>query len=241
MLTISPAVLGLLLVAVAVGGLIQGVVGIGFALVAVPAFAIVEPDAVPVVILVMAVPMTAFMAARERHAIDLRGFAAIFVGRVFGIAAGVALLEAVPADSLALVIGAMILLAVGLSVVGLDLQPRRTLNIGAGVLSGLMGTTSAIGGPALALVYQRRPAAELRSTLALSYLAGLTLSLSALAVVGRVERWHVATAGVLLPGLALGLWLSIRWADRLRATWLRPAVLSVAGAAGAVIVVRALV
>ena len=241
MLTISPAVLGLLVVAVAVGGLIQGVVGIGFALVAVPAFAIVEPDAVPVVILVMAVPMTAFMAARERHAIDLRGFAAILVGRVVGIAAGVALLEAVPADSLALVIGAMILVAVGLSVVGLDLQPRRTLNVGAGVLSGLMGTTSAIGGPALALVYQRRPAAELRSTLALSYLAGLTLSLSALAVVGRVERWHVATAVVLLPGLALGLWLSVRWADRLRATWLRPAVLSVAGAAGAVIVVRALV
>ena len=230
-----------LLVASAVGGVIQGAIGFGFALVAVPTIALVEPDAIPVTVMLMAVPMTIVMALRERAHIDVGGFATIMVGRVVGIAGGVLLLELVPESGLTVLVGVMILLGVALSVGGLDIEPQRWVNVGAGVLSGVMGTTSAIGGPALAVVYQRRPGPELRSTLALSYLAGIVIAVGALAAVGRVEGWHVWLALELVPALLLGLWLSFRLASVLDRGWLRPAVLSFAAVSGVVIVVRGLV
>jgi len=229
-----------LLVASAVGGVIQGAIGFGFALVAVPTIALVEPDAIPVTVMLMAVPMTIVMALRERAHIDVGGFATIMVGRVVGIAGGVLLLELVPESGLTVLVGVMIMLGVALSVGGLDIEPQRWVNVGAGVLSGVMGTTSAIGGPALAVVYQRRPGPELRSTLALSYLAGIVIAVGALAAVGRVEGWHVWLALELVPALLLGLWLSFRLASVLDRGWLRPAVLAFAAVSGVVIVVRGL-
>ena len=227
-----------LLVASAVGGVIQGAIGFGFALVAVPTIALVEPDAIPVTVMLMAVPMTIVMALRERAHIDVGGFATIMVGRVVGIAGGVLLLELVPESGLTVLVGVMIMLGVALSVGGLDIEPQRWVNVGAGVLSGVMGTTSAIGGPALAVVYQRRPGPELRSTLALSYLAGIVIAVGALAAVGRVEGWHVWLALEFVPALLLGLWLSFRLASVLDRGWLRPAVLAFAAVSGVVIVVR---
>jgi uncharacterized membrane protein YfcA len=108
------------------------------------------------------------------------------------------------------------------------------------VLSGVMGTTSAIGGPALAVVYQHRPGPELRSTLALSYLTGIVIAVGALAAVGRVEGWHLWLALELVPALLVGLWLSFRLSSVLDRGWLRPAVLAFAAVAGVVIVIRGL-
>jgi uncharacterized membrane protein YfcA len=237
---LSAVVIGALLVVAAVGGIIQGVIGFGFALIAVPVLALVEPDALPVTVMLMAIPMTIVMALRERAHIDVGGFATIMVGRVIGIAGGVVLLSVVPESSLTVLVGAMVLLGVALSVGGLDIEPTRWVNVGAGVLSGVMGTTSAIGGPALAVVYQSRPGPELRSTLALSYLAGIVLAVGALGAVGWVHEWQFVLALELIPGLLLGLWLSFRLAPVLDRGWLRPAVLVFAAIAGVIIVVRGL-
>lgn len=230
-----------LLVASAVGGVIQGAIGFGFALVAVPTIALVEPDAIPVTVMLMAVPMTIVMTLRERAHIDLGGFATIMVGRVIGIAGGVLLLEVVSGSGLTILVGAMILLGVVLSIGGLDIEPRRWVNVGAGVLSGVMGTTSAIGGPALAVVYQNRPGPELRSTLALSYLAGIVLAVGALASVGRVDAWHLWLALELVPALLVGVWLSFRLAPVLERGWLRSTVLAFAAISGVVIIARGLI
>lgn len=237
---LSVVALAGLLLASAVGGVIQGAIGFGFALVAVPTIALVEPDAIPVTVMLMAVPMTIVMALRERAHIDVRGFATIMLGRVIGIAGGVLLLEVVSGSGLSVLVGTMILLGVALSVGGLDIEPQRWVNVGAGVLSGVMGTTSAIGGPALAVVYQRRPGPELRSTLALSYLTGIALAVGALAAVDRVDAWHVRLALQLTPGLLAGLFLSVRLARALDRGWLRPTVLGFAAVAGVTVALRGL-
>jgi uncharacterized protein len=237
---VSVVVLVLLIVASVVGGVIQGAIGFGFALVAVPVLGLIRPDAVPVTIMFVALPMSLAMSIRERAHIDRPGFLTIVAGRAAGIFVGVAVLLLVPERSLAIVIGAMVVLAAVLSALGLDLQPKRWLNVGAGVLSGVMGTTAAVGGPALAVVYQRRPGPELRSTLALSYLAGLLLGLAALGAVGRVHLWHLVLALAMVPGMFLGLWLAIRLVGWLDQRWLRPVVLGFAAISGLVIVVRAL-
>ena len=53
-----------------------------------------------------------------------------------------------------LLFGGLILLGVCLSLSGLRLPPIRGVLVGAGALSGVMGTVASIGGPPMALLYQ---------------------------------------------------------------------------------------
>lgn len=229
------AVVAVLAVAVAVGAVIQGSIGFGYALVAVPAMVLLLPWAVPVTPLFLALPMTLLMSAREWRSIDLGGFALITAGRLLGTVAGVALLVLAPKGYLSMLTGLLILAAA----LGSFLRPAFEVNDGTrlagGVASGVVGTVAALGGTPLALVYQGRSGAELRSTLAISFVVGIAMSLVGLALAGKVEGRHLVLALELLPGLLVGLLIS-RWVvRRLDERWLRPAVLVFAAAAGLVI------
>jgi uncharacterized membrane protein YfcA len=237
---LSVAVIVFLLLAVGCGAVIQGSVGFGYALVTVPALALVEPRAVPATALLLAAPLTALMAIRERHHIHLRGYLSIAIGRILGTAIGVWVIVAIPTGALSILVGSLILFVVVISGVSLDVRPTTPTAFGAGLVSGVTGTAIAISGPVLAMVYQRRPGPELRSTLALSFTTGLALSLIGLFLAHRVERAHLVLAVELLPGLLLGLWASRSVARRLDGRWLRPAVLAFAGLSGMLILVRGL-
>src|SRR4051794_41256224 len=63
-----------LVVAVAVGAVIQGSIGFGYAFVAVPAMALLYPEAVPVTPLLLALLMTMLMSAREWRSLDTPPF-----------------------------------------------------------------------------------------------------------------------------------------------------------------------
>jgi uncharacterized protein len=232
--------MSLLLAAVMLGVAIQGALGFGYALVAAPVMALVAPSALPTTLIFLALPLTAFMAARERHAVDWRGLGWILAGRVLGTAAGVALLVAVPGNSLSILFGSMIVLAAILSALGPGLEAEPRTQLVGGVASGVMGTAAAIGGPALAVVYQRRSGPELRSTLALSFVVGLLLSLAALGVAGEVHPWQGVLALWLVPAMVAGLVLSRVLAARLERRWLRPAVLTFAAVAGMTAIVDGL-
>jgi uncharacterized membrane protein YfcA len=227
--------------AVAIGAAIQGTIGFGFALVAVPVIALMRPGAVPVAILCLALPMTIGMALHEHAHADLRGFGWILLGRVVGTAAGIGILVSLSTAWLQAAVGVLILLAVGLSAIGLDVRPTPAVAGGAGFVSGVMGTTSAIGGPALAVVYQHRPGPELRATLALVFVVGSLVSLAGLAAVGEIRARTVVLALELLPALALGLLAGRSWSRRIDGPWLRPTVLAFACAAGVLLAVRGVI
>lgn len=230
----------LAIAAVTAGAAIQGSIGFGLALVAAPALALIEPRALPATLLFLALPLTSFMAFRERGAIDRRGFLEMTAGRVLGTGGGAAILLAVPTRSLSVLLGALIVTAAGLSALRPEFEARSGARVAAGVASGVMGTAAAIGGPALALVYQRRPAPELRATLALSFVVGLVMSLVAIGIGGKVEGGHALLALKLVPGLAAGVAASGWVARRLEERWLRAAVLAFAFASGAAAVARGL-
>ena len=227
--------------AVAAGAAIQSTIGFGFALVAVPVLALVEPGSVPVAVLVLSLPMTIGMAVHERAHADRSGFAWLIAGRVIGTAVGVWVLSEVSSDGFSLVIGIALVLAVAGSVWGVDVEPTPVTNLTAGTLSGAMGTTSAIGGPALAVLYQRRPGPELRSTLAGVFVVGSLISLVALLAAGEVHAPELILALQLAPALVAGLLLGSLATRRLDGPWLRPAVLVFAAVAGLVIAVRGMV
>ncbi len=229
-------ILALLAVAVAVGAVIQGSIGFGYALVAVPAMALLLPWAVPVTPLFLALPMTLLMSIRGWRSIDTGGFALITAGRLLGTIVGVLLLVLAPRGYLSVLTGMLILAAA----LGSFLKPSFEVNHGTqlagGVASGVVGTVAALGGTPLALVYQNRSGPELRSTLAISFVVGIAMSLAGLALAGKVEGRHIVLALELLPGLFIGLLIS-RWVvGHLNEGWLRPAVLTFAAVAGLVIV-----
>jgi uncharacterized protein len=226
----------ILSLAVAIGAVIQGSIGFGYALVAVPSLVLILPWSVPVTPLLLALPMTVLMSAREWHSIDFGGFLLITFGRLLGTIAGVALLIFVPGGSLSTLVGLLILAAALVSFLKPSFEIRDSTRLTGGIASGVVGTVAALGGTPLALVYQNRSGAELRSTLSISFVVGIAMSLVGLGLAGKVEWRHSVLALELLPGLLVGLWAS-RWVvKRLDERWLRPAVLTFAAAAGVVIV-----
>ena len=229
--------LAVALFAVGLGALIQGSIGFGFSLTAVPTLAILRPDAVPVALLLLALPMTTTMAFKGRSSINVAAFAWITGGRALGTLAGVGLLAIISENILARLLGFLILAAALMSFVGPTFEVKNRTQCLGGVVSGIMSTAAALGGPPLALVNQRRPGPELRSTLAISFVAGLLMSLAALALAGRVEGWQALLALKLLPGLLVGLWISGRAASFLDERWLRPAVLAFAAVSGLLVLI----
>jgi uncharacterized protein len=222
----------LVVVAVAVGAVIQGSIGFGYAFVAVPTMALLYPEAVPVTPLLLALLLTMLMSAREWRSIDTTGFFLITAARALGTAAGVALLIFIPASYLSLLVGLLIVAAALMSFISPNFEVNNKTRLAGGIASGVASTTAAIGGPPLALIYQGRSGAELRSTLATSVVVGILLSLAGLMLAGKVEGWHFVLALQLLPGLLVGLWAS-RWVVKhLDERWLRPAVLLFAAVAG---------
>lgn len=234
--------MGFLLVfaAVVVGTVVQGSVGFGLALVLVPVLALIRPEVLPAAVLLLTMPMAAFMAASERRSVDVSGLLPILVGRFAGTLAGVGLLTLVPAGFLSALFGGIVLAAVLVSVSRPRIRLRGRTKFVGGLASGAMGTAGGIGGPPLALVYQERSGPEIRSTLAVAFAVGTTISLVALFLVGRVGGEHLSLTLQLLPALLLGL-LFARWmSPLLDGRWTRPAILLFAAVCGIAAVLSAL-
>ena len=79
----------------------------------------------------------------------------------------------------------------------------------AGVLSGVTGTATSIGGPPLALVYQHRAPSQIRATLGLYFLLGALFSIIGLGVTGNLNERDAYVALGLLPFLLLGFAVSL--------------------------------
>ncbi len=227
-------------VAVVAGGVVQGAIGFGLSLVAVPVIGLIDPGALPATMLILAIPFTAAMAFRERANIDVPGFWLIAIGRLPGTLAAVWLLSVVTEAQLSIVIGIAVIVGAAFSAFAPEIRLGRRTRLIAGAISGLMGTAAAIGGPPLAIAYQRRPGPELRSTLAVSFVAGSSISLGALWLSAHVDAGHVVLAVWLFPGLALGLFLATKLYRFLETGWLRPAVLAFAAISGAMAIFRSL-
>jgi uncharacterized membrane protein YfcA len=223
----------------ALGALVQGTIGFGVALVAAPLLVLVAPNLVPGPLLAAAVPLNVLVWYRERDAVGSRAFRWPMLGQVAGTVVAIAVLSLVSQRSISLLVGAVVLVAVLLSVVGLRIRPTSRNLVGAGTLSGFMGTTSAIPGPPLALVHQHVEARRFRATLAPFFVVGAALSLSGLAIAGRFGATELEAAAHMLPGVLLGFWVSGWAATRINRKTLRYSILLVSAAAAVAVILRA--
>ncbi|MCX5442657.1 sulfite exporter TauE/SafE family protein [Streptomyces sp. NBC_00056] len=235
----STQILAVLAVTVAIAAFVQGSSGLGFALIVAPVAGILDPGLVPVFVLASMIPLNLYVAWRERSSLDLRGAGWITGARLAATPAGLAVLWLIPERSLGLFVGGATVLAAVASLTVPAFTPGRAAYVGAGAVTGLTETATGVGGPPLALVYQHRPPAELRSTVAACFLIGEVASLALLFATGKAEVTELGHAVVLLPAIAAGAWLSRLVHHRLDARRMRLFVLVFALVSGLVLMLRA--
>ena len=234
----NPSVPGfaVIMVAVMLASCLQGSIGFGMGMLAAPVVAVIDPGLVPGTLIMLATLLTLLVVLREGTAIDMRGTGWALLGRVPGTVAGALLLTAIPERALAILIAAVVLLGVAVTSLGWIPEPRRRNLMLAGATSGVLGTATSIGGPPMALVWQRSNGAQLRATMAGFFLVGSLMSIAMLAATGAVDHHTVQMFALLVPAAVLGYVLS-RYANRVltppRQRWTAIA----ASTAGAVVLV----
>ncbi|WP_243788542.1 TSUP family transporter [Saccharopolyspora gloriosae] len=211
----SGGVFAALCVVVLVGALLQVTIGFGLGMLGAPVLALLAPELLPAVIVLLAAAVTAAVVLLEREHLDVRGTAWALLGRVPGVATGAILVATLPARALALCVAAVVALGVLASWWGFTPHPTRRAVTVAGLTSGLMATTTGIGGPPMAMVWQRFAGPRLRSTMSAYFLLGSLMTFAGLCFAGAVTAESLHYALLLAPAAAAGVLLARPLAARL--------------------------
>jgi uncharacterized protein len=227
--------------AIVCGAAAQGSLGFGLGLIAAPVLALADERFVPGPLLFVGVVLTVMVALRERGSLDVRGVRWAVAGRIPGTILGAIAIAHLPERGLIVLFAVLVIAAVVVSAAGVVVSPTAPTVFSAGAASGFMGTITSIGGPPMALVYQREKGAQLRSTLAVFFLVGASFSLLVLIVIGRFEAADLRLGLSLVPPMVVGFAVSgatRHWFDR---GYIRPAILWFAGVTSVVVLVREVV
>ncbi len=225
---------------VALGAALQSMVGLGLNLVSAPLVTLLEPSLMPELPLVLAVILPVVTLTHSHARIDWRGLAWIIPARVPGSALGVLMLGWFSTRSLGVAVGLMVLVAVVLTLRAVQVPLTKPRLTAAGFVSGVAGTTTSIGGPPVALLYQHHEPEEVRSTLAVCFVLGALISLVAIGVGGQLV-WHAVVVGVVLtPGLLVGALVGVRLRGVVPDRATRYAVLAICAASALVLLARSL-
>ena len=187
-------------------------------------------------LLVAALTLHMLVLQRDRSGVDKSGLTMLLSGRVLGTIPAAMLLAYLPLDSMKILLAAVVLAGSLMGVLHSGGHPTSAVLFAAGTASGFMATAAGLGGPPVALVYQRETGLRLRGTLAAYFIVGTVLSLIALAWAGRFGLQEIRLSGVLIPGTVLGYFLSRPAAAYLDSGRTRIAVLAVSALAAASVI-----
>ncbi|MDO6706571.1 sulfite exporter TauE/SafE family protein [Photobacterium sp. 1_MG-2023] len=218
--------------ALSAGCFVQSTVGFGMAIVAAPIIYFFEPRFVPGVVTFVGLVLALINMWQYRRMISFQGMSAAFIGRVPGTMVAGWIMLYISTEHLALVVGAGVLLAVLISLMKVRFKPTPKALFFAGFTSGLMGTTTSIGGPPMALVLQHAEAGKLRANLAVYFVFSCILSLIALSSTGHFSVWHFQQALLILPAPVLTTLLAYRVQRFIKTEWIRYALLILCTFAG---------
>lgn len=186
------------------GSFVQTAIGFGLAIVAAPLLFLISPDYVPAPICLVALFISILNALKHRDSVEIGGLKMALIGRVPGSIAGGVLLVMVSTDLLALWLGFLVLLAVVVSLLPFRIEPTPTRMGVAGFFSGFFGTSSAIGGPPMALLLQHQEANQLRGNLSAFFVFSSIISLIIQVPAGFLTLHHLWISVPLIPAAWLG-------------------------------------
>ncbi len=218
---------------------VQGTLGMGFAILAVPVMSLINPVLAPVPQLFLSLPQSIGAVTRERSRVDRRGVFWIFLGTLPGAAIGVWLLSIATDRTLDIFIGMMVLVAVLILAGGVRLVRNGAVEFGAGVFAGVSSYVSTVGGPPVALLYSKDEGPTVRATLGLIFLFGTSITLIVRIAAGDITSTDVVLGLSLMPAAAVGFAMSSWLKERIASSQLRAGIFILSGAAAVALLGRA--
>lgn len=219
---------------------VQGSVGFGANLLAMPLMAQINPDLVPGPTLIATALLNVLVLRAEWEHVEMQPIGEALAGRLVGTAAAVVALGFLSQRGVSFVIAATVLAGVALSASGFTAPRSRRNMMTAGAVSGFGATTAGIGGPPIALLFADASGPRIRGSLALYFLVGLLITLTALTVAGRFGVDQVAAGLALIPASILGFAASRPLSRVVDRGYARPAILVLCSAAALVLLARLL-
>ena len=223
---------------VVLAAFLQGVGGVGFAMLVAPIAALVFPQLVPGPLLALGGSVSLLAALRERQHIVPNVVACAVGGRAAGSVIAVLAMTQLPIEAVNLGFAIAILVAVALSAWGLRILPTSRNMALAGVASGIMGTLTSVGAPALAIAMQNLAAAQLRASLGLILFLGASLSLLLLMFAGLFTLQQAMLSALLYPFMLLGFALSGQLRHKVSLPLMRRLLLSVCSLSAVALIAR---
>lgn len=211
---------------------IQTALGFGMAVVAAPILILLNPLWVPIPITVVALILSIFNTWNQREFLELKELALPFITRIPGTIAGAWLLMQLSVFWLQVFVSLCVLIAVMISYYGKQFQytPAR-LGVAAFV-SGIMGTTTSIGGPPMALVMQHGRPNTVRANLSLYFTYSCSISLISYAYIGILNEEILLTSLSFMPVAVIGFLTGIKARNYVDQGRFRPLLLGLCSVAG---------
>lgn len=238
MILIEPLYLVVALLVIMTGSALQSMSGLGLAVIASPILVLINPSFLPAPILALGCILSFLNCARYRHILYFRNIQPALLARIPGSLLGVYLLMILPASYFSICFSLFIIFSVMLTYRHINLgQCSRNLII-AGFFSGLMGTTTSVGGPPIALIYQNSNVNTARAELGLFFLIGTLISLGFLWGSGNISYEQIQLTLPLIPAVFIGFGLSI-WLDKhFKQLYLKPLISIISLASCCVILLK---
>ena len=203
----EPGIVLFILVVVLVATTAQTVAGFGFALVAVPFFAVVLDvrDAVVLVSLLGVLNNAILTRTAWRH-VPWEVVGPMLAGAFVGMPIGLVVLLLAPQESLRLAVGAATLAMAAALVAGLRIRRSIAAEVSAGLVSGLLNTSVGMNGPPIVLYLQGREHApgEFRGAMAVFFFVCNVITLAGFLATGIVSREALTLWAAALPAVAIG-------------------------------------
>ena len=220
------------------GAFVQAVIGLGIGLVSAPVIALAAPSYVPVLPLWLALLVTALMVAGERLHVDWSAIAWALPARIPGTVVGVWLVARFTESQIGVALAVMVLLAIVISVRAVVIPVNPTTLATAGFVAGVSGTATSIGGPPVALLFQRHAPEVVRATLSVFFFVGVIFSIAGLALTGSLDADATEVALASTPAVVLGFLLGRSVRTRIPRTTFRAGVLAICAASALALLMR---
>lgn len=187
------------------GTITQGTIGFGLGTIATPIIALIRPELVPTLILLLALCISSYTLSRTFRETSWRVVGISSLARIPGSLVGAWAIASLSPNGFSIFIGCSVLFAMTLSSLGWSPRPTTLNTLIAGVASGILGTSTSIGGPPMALIMKRFDPDRTRGTLAGTFVLGTLVSLIILAFSGQISSTQLSAAAAYLPLVIVGL------------------------------------
>lgn len=239
----TPVELVVIGVVVFAAATVQTTTGFGFALLAVPLLSLVVPTATAVVIsATLGLITIAGLAVKERAHGDRVAIRRMLLGALVGAPLGLLVLEVISSRQLKFLLAGVIFGFLLITLRGWALERDNVgVEVGAGLVSGVLNTVLATNGPPLVMALQARhlPPAQFRGTLAPVVAGTGVITVGLFAFTGRYDAEVWVSLAVALPALGLGYLFGTRQHHRFDPVAFRRLVLLLLAVTGVITLVGA--